>query len=787
MRHCCLGARLSNRCAACGEALNAGAPWCSACGARPDDAAPSVWGDAGVGEAAAPHASVGRGGAPALPAGGEMAAALASEARGGEPLTAPLVADASTVAWPSDLSAYRRRLLEVFGYPDFRGGQETVLSALGERDVLAVMPTGVGKSLCYVLPALEVGRAVVVSPLIALMQDQVESLQAVGVNATFINSHIGREEQNRRYMAFVRGEVPLLYVAPERFQNPRFTVGLRNAGINLLAVDEAHCISEWGHNFRPDYLQLGAVRERLGFPRTLALTATANPQVRRDIAQRLGISGGTEIVTSVDRPNLTFAVEAIEGADDRRRWAVEYVRERPGLAGIIYVRTRRGVEEMAEALRNAGVKAEAYHAGLDRSRRAIVQRRFMLGDLPVIVATNAFGMGVDKPDVRYVIHLNMPGRLEAYYREAGRAGRDGDHAECTLLYARADRRFQQGFIDDAHPDALAVRAAWQAWLQQADHESRLSFSMGDEDPGFAMTVAALRDSGLVDPVALRVTSTDLNATIDVSGIVRHRAHEEARLREMAEYAETKGCRRGLILRYFGEQPAETCEACDNCLGRHEHDEVPAYPPDLYDDIVVLRDRLARSSDRDPYLVFENRTARELATYRPTSMDALRAVWDRGTPGGVVRAGSAAADRGMGSGASGERPACLESLGAAEHGTAAGAGETDGILSADRPAGGVAASGRGRGRGGCAAGRSAVRGAAGVAHGAGEERGCPRVHDLRGPDVARPRAAAASEHARADAGVGPGGVAGRPVRAGVVGGGVGARDGRMTGSALGFPS
>jgi ATP-dependent DNA helicase RecQ len=174
-----------------------------------------------------------------------------------------------------------------------------------------------------------------------------------------------------------------------------------------------------------------------------------------------------------------------------------------------------------------------------------------------------------------------------------------------------------------------VRAAWQAWLQRADHEGRLAFSMGDEDPGFAMTVAALRDSGLVDPVALRVTSTDLSATIDVSGIVRHRAHEEARLREMAEYAETTGCRRGLILRYFGEQPVERCEACDNCLGRHEDDEVPAYPPDLYDDIVVLRDRLARSSDRDPYLVFENRTARELATYRPASMDALRAVWGIG--------------------------------------------------------------------------------------------------------------------------------------------------------------
>ncbi len=563
-----------------------------------------------------------------------MGVAVASPER-----TAPLVAPAVHAAFPTDLSAYRRKLLDVFGYPDFRGGQEAVLRALAERDVLAVMPTGVGKSLCYVLPALEVGRAVVVSPLIALMQDQVESLQAVGVNATFINSHIDREEQNRRYMAFIRGEVPLLYVAPERFQNPRFTVGLKNAGINLLAVDEAHCISEWGHNFRPDYLQLGAVRERLGFPRTLALTATANPQVRRDIAQRLsfvtgGIAGAAEIVTSVDRPNLTFAVEAIEGADDRRRWAVEYVRERPGLAGIIYVRTRRGVEEMAEALRNAGVKAEAYHAGLERGRRSLVQRRFVLGDLPVIVATNAFGMGVDKPDVRYVIHLNMPGRIEAYYQEAGRAGRDGDHAECTLLYARADRRFQQGFIEDAHPDAVGVRATWHRWVSLASSvpngDGRLPFDVGDENTdGFAMTVAALRDSDLIDPVALRLTSTDVNAPIDVSGILRHRVHEEARLREMAEYAETNGCRRGLILRYFGEDPAEKCEACDNCLGRHEHDEAPLYPPDLYDDIVALREQLARSTDRDPYLVFENRTARELATYRPTSMDALRAVWGIG--------------------------------------------------------------------------------------------------------------------------------------------------------------
>ncbi|TAJ19948.1 MAG: RecQ family ATP-dependent DNA helicase, partial [Dehalococcoidia bacterium] len=636
---------LADRCGVCGAALASGAGWCSSCGERADGAPPVV--GAGGGEAAVLFASGGSGSGEAAsalassfspsPSSPSSPSSPASSVSAGRPVAAarPEAVAASKVAWPSDLSAYRRKLLEVFGYPEFRGGQEAVLRALPERDVVAIMPTGTGKSLCYVLPALEIGRAVVVSPLIALMQDQVEGLQANGVNATFINSHIDREEQNRRYMAFIRGEVPLLFVAPERFQNPRFTVGLKNAGIHLLAIDEAHCISEWGHNFRPDYLQLGAVRERLGFPRTLALTATANPQVRGDIAQRLGIAPqALEVVTSVDRPNLTFAVEAIEGADDRRRWVVEYVRERSGLTGIVYVRTRRGVEEMAEALRNAGVKAEAYHAGLDRGRRAMVQRRFMLGDLPVIVATNAFGMGVDKQDVRYVIHLNMPGRLEAYYQEAGRAGRDGDHAECTLLYARADRRFQQGFIEDAHPDAVGVRATWHRWVSLAaanpNGDGRLPFDIGEENTdGFAMTVAALRDSGLIDPVALRLTSTDVNAPIDLSGIVRHRAHEEARLREMAEYAETTGCRRGLILRYFGEEPGETCEACDNCLGRHEHDEAPAYPGDLYDEIVALREQLARSADRDPYLVFENRTARELSTFRPASMDALRAVWGIG--------------------------------------------------------------------------------------------------------------------------------------------------------------
>ena len=542
------------------------------------------------------------------------------------------VLPAPRASFPQGLDAYRARLQETFGYPEFRDGQSRVLSALTEGDVVAVMPTGSGKSLCYVLPALEVGRTIVVSPLIALMQDQVESLQAAGVAATFINSNLNRDEQNRRYREFIAGRIALLYVAPERFANASFTTGLARAGVHLLAVDEAHCISEWGHNFRPDYLQLGPIRERLGSPRTLALTATANPQVRRDIATRLGIDGrSTEVVTTVDRPNLTYAVERIDSLDARRRWIIDYARERPGLSGIMYARTRRGVQELAQALQDAGLRAKPYHAGLPAPQRSKVQREFTVGDIPLIVATNAFGMGIDKPDVRYVVHLNMPGRLEAYYQEAGRAGRDGDPAACTLLYARADRRFQQQFIDEAHPDDVVVRETWMHWTRIADPSSgRLPHDATDQAPeGFGMIISALRDSGLLDPVALRLTSLDPQAAIDTTSIREHRAYAEARLREMAEYAETSTCRRAVILRYFGEEAIETCGSCDNCLGRHTQHEEDAFPEELYDRLIEIRDAIARRSDRDPFLVFENRTARELATYRPRDETALRTVWGIG--------------------------------------------------------------------------------------------------------------------------------------------------------------
>ena len=536
-------------------------------------------------------------------------------------------------AFPPDLRTYRALLRERFGYPDFRDGQKDVLELLSKSDVLAVMPTGSGKSLCYTLPALVVGRTVVVSPLIALMQDQVDSLRAFGVKAAFINSSLDRSEQNRRYVDFVNGRLDLLYVAPERFANERFVTGLARAGVSLFAIDEAHCVSEWGHDFRPDYLTLDLVRQRLGSPRTLALTGTADPRVRRDIVERLGTGPRTAlVVTSVDRPNLKFTVEHISGVAEREHWLLSFLKARSGQSGMVYARTRRGVEDIAAALEAAGIPAAAYHAGMPRDVRARVQRQFTLDQVPVIVATNAFGLGIDKPDVRFVVHFNMPGRIESYYQEAGRGGRDGDSAECTLLFSSHDEPLQERFIDKAHPDDGAVRATWQRWveacLRNGDAFTLTAEISRSERDGFAATLAALRASGLVEPATLRLTSLDPDAPIDTSSISAHRRYAEERLSQMVEYAESSECRRAMILRYFGEHPASRCNACDTCLGERTPTGAE-YQPDLYDAIIELRQLLAPRYDREPDQIFRARTARDLAAYRPNNREELLETWGIG--------------------------------------------------------------------------------------------------------------------------------------------------------------
>ena len=379
-----------------------------------------------------------------------------------------------TFAVPSahpTLDDARALLRDRFGYPAFRAGQEeAVSSVLAGRDTLVVLPTGGGKSLCYQVPALlSDGLTVVISPLISLMKDQVDALVARGLPATYVNSTLSAAEVSARMARVQRGEVRLLYVAPERFDLGTTAERLRAVGVRLLAVDEAHCISEWGHDFRPSYLRVRQVRERLGAPPTIALTATATPEVREDIARQLELRDPTLVLTGFDRTNLTYGVIAAKNDATKDATLIDLLQEAPGAGvSIVYATTRRTVERIAEMLRRARIRAVAYHAGLDDAHRAEVQDDFMQERARVIVATNAFGMGIDKPNVRLVVHYAMPGTLEAYYQEAGRAGRDGAPATAILLHAFPDRFTHEFFIDGALPSREVVTAVHDALVRLAD-------------------------------------------------------------------------------------------------------------------------------------------------------------------------------------------------------------------------------------------------------------------------------------------------------------------------------
>ena len=375
------------------------------------------------------------------------------------------------------IASARAALRRHFGYEQFRAGQERAIeSVLAGRDSLVVLPTGGGKSLCYQVPAMMLpGLTVVVSPLISLMKDQVDALAVRGLPATFVNSSLSGGEVSERLARVRRGDVKLLYVAPERFDVGSLAERLRDVGVSLLAVDEAHCVSEWGHDFRPSYLRLADVRERLGAPPAVALTATATPHVRTDIARQLRMTEVQTIITGFDRTNLRLAVVPTRTDQDKDDALVSIMREHEGLA-IVYATTRKAVERIAGTLGRARIPAVAYHAGLDDGHRHDVQEQFMRGDVRAIVATNAFGMGIDKADVRLVIHHAMPGTLEAYYQEAGRAGRDGRPADVFLLHAFQDRFTHEFFIKGAHPDRALVADVYRALQRDADAHGRITAS-----------------------------------------------------------------------------------------------------------------------------------------------------------------------------------------------------------------------------------------------------------------------------------------------------------------------
>jgi ATP-dependent DNA helicase RecQ len=341
--------------------------------------------------------------------------------------------------------------LQRFGYQDFRPGQREVIEAvLQGRDVLAVMPTGQGKSLCFQLPAAtRPGLTVVVSPLIALMKDQVDSLRVRGIAASSYHSGLMGLERDRVIQDMRLGRVQLLYLAPERMQHGWFVRALRAAGPSLLVVDEAHCISHWGPDFRPDYLRLSELRRQLDAPPCLALTATATVKVQEDICDRLELHRPHRVVTGFRRPNLAFSVEHCLARDDKRLALERLLKKHTAGRVLIYCATRRHAEEVAAALSGIHAQVGHYHAGLPDDARREVHERFSRGNLSILVATNAFGMGIDTPDVRLVVHYDVPGSLDAYYQEAGRAGRDGAPASCVLLFRHGDVGTQEFFIRDA--------------------------------------------------------------------------------------------------------------------------------------------------------------------------------------------------------------------------------------------------------------------------------------------------------------------------------------------------
>jgi len=344
-----------------------------------------------------------------------------------------------------------------FGFRQFRPGQEEILeSVLDHSDTLAIMPTGGGKSLCYQVPAfIRPGITLVISPLIALMKDQVDTLRVLDLPVTAIHSLMGLKQQEEALEDIRTGKIKLVYVAPERLANQRFLGAVKQAAISMVAVDEAHCISQWGHDFRPDYLKIGRALEAMGRPQTIALTATATEKVRSDIIQHLKLRAARLFITGFDRRNLFWEVIPTTGEAEKLALMKERLADCPG-AAIIYTGTRRNVERIVKRLRESGLGAEAYHAGLEDEERILVQENFMDGRSDLVVATNAFGMGIDRSDIRMIIHHTFPGSIEAYYQESGRAGRDGDSATCLLLYAPQDRRLQEFFIEARYPSRETV-------------------------------------------------------------------------------------------------------------------------------------------------------------------------------------------------------------------------------------------------------------------------------------------------------------------------------------------
>lgn len=499
----------------------------------------------------------------------------------------PLATDGGVRLTKQLKTRIRQTLKNTFGLDDFRPGQQDVIeSTLAGRNTLAIMPTGAGKSLCYQLPAVILpGMTVIISPLIALMKDQCDKLEELGLAASQVNSAQTRRENEAAVAGIAEERHEFTITTPERFVQPEFLDTLRGATIDLIVVDEAHCISQWGHDFRPAYLAIGRAIKELGPVPVLALTATAPAAVIDDIRALLDLPDLNVINTGAHRPNLHYEVIPVEREDEKTQHLLRIVSETEG-AGIVYTATVKHAEIIAELLNGAGIAAEKYHGRLPARERHATQERFMRGELRVIVATNAFGMGIDKSDIRFVVHYDMPGSIDAYYQEAGRAGRDGRDARCVLLFLKSDQRTHLFFLGRKYPRFSDIATVYNGLeAAGAAHESIDINTVGERCPGvgsrkLAVVLSTLSDLGVVElsDSSARLVDTNVGeGRIEelAKAYEQRQHHDRAKLDAMIAYAQSALCRWHLILRDFGEEREDACGTCDNCRRRSPRGELAA--------------------------------------------------------------------------------------------------------------------------------------------------------------------------------------------------------------------